>query len=400
LTEAAPRAAIRVAVALLALSLAAVALNALVPAFGALVGPPETGGIDLQSRAAEVSRLWSGQSPYGLGNASSSAVYPPASYVMLTPLAWLPYEILKWLWAGSAVGCLLWLGWLAGRVAGARGPEQVALAGFVPASIAGVAYGVQNGQLHVHVVAALVGAALLLLRSRPSLRSDLLGGVLLLFALVKPTVAGPFCLLLLARRDRVPVLVGLTAAYCVLTAVGGLVTGEGLQILTDWLHRARGGASFGAGGSYGNVHAWSAMLGLSRFDPVATVIVVAGVVGFAFSGRAARAVDGERWGALAVVALGARVAVYHQDYDDTLLIGVQLALLARWGRGRSLTVVWVLGALVLVQLGPREWLNLGGAAPSLLEWARLGVWAVALAMCVQAGGSSGYPEASGGVDEV
>lgn len=357
-------------------------MSSLGPALAALVGSPETGGVDLANRIAETQRLWSGASPYGHGGVGGNAVYPPASYVMLGPLAWIPSGLAKWLWAGSSLLLLAVLGWGAVHVAEVRTPESVALVALLPSSIAGVSYGIQNGQLHVHVVAALVGAAWLLLRSAPTAKTDVLGGMLLLLALVKPTVSGPFVLLLLARRDRLRVCAGVVVGYGLLTVLGGLLAGAGPGLISEWLFRAQGGANYGAGGSYGNLHAWTAMVGLSGADALATTALLVGFAGFAFTRMAGSAVDGLAWSGLALATLMARVSVYHQDYDDALLIGLQLGLLARVARSRSRGALVVLALLVVTQLPGREWLDLGGDLPSVLEVVRLSVWAAGAGLCL------------------
>ncbi|MCO4769996.1 MAG: DUF2029 domain-containing protein [Deltaproteobacteria bacterium] len=386
-------------VAALALGLATVTATALVPGLQSLVGPEETGGVDLAHRVAEATVLWGGASPYGNGPAGGNAVYPPASYVLLGPLLLVPYGLLKWLWAGSIVLLLGGLGWGATRVAEVTRPEQLALVGLLPASIAGVAYGTQNGQIHVHVVAALLGGMALLLRSRPDARSDLLGSLLLLAALIKPTVAGPATLLLLARRDRWRVLARVGVAYLALTAVGCALAGGGMGVLSDWLFRAQGGADYGAGGSYGNAHAWSAMVGLTDLNAATTVVILVGFLTFALGRSAGHAIDGTRWAGVALAALVARVAVYHQGYDDTLLIALQFGLLAIVARrGVRSLAGGVLAALVLVQLPGRGWVGLGGAMPNPLEVARVVVWAAGAALCTKAladSGTLGSEEAGG-----
>jgi hypothetical protein len=385
----------RLATALGAIAVAAVTAHSLLPALASLVGPPETGGVDLQDRAAEVALLWGGETPYPRRGGNS--VYPPASYVMLWPLTWVGYGALKVVWAVTSVAALGVLGALTARVGGGP-PERRALFALMPASIAGVGYGIQNGQLHIHVMAALVGAAALLLRRSPTLPGDALGGLLLLLALIKPTVAGPFALILLLRRDRLGVLVGVVLAYVALTGVAMVLSGEGVSLIPQWLFRAETGARFGAGGSYGNLHAWSPRLGLSRYDGLASVLMVCGLL-WVLAGAPIAAARGARgWCAVGLAALVARIAVYHQDYDDTLLIGLQLGLLAlavgpvgpgagAAGARRPWLAAAALAALVVVQLPGREHLLLGGGG-SALEIVRLLVWGAAGALCLWGLGSA------------
>lgn len=352
-----------------------------------LVGPREAGGVDLWARWEEARLLWSRESPYITDPDRSWGAYPPASLVLLGVVAWIPEVALPWAWVVSATAVLLGLGVAAWRLAGAPGSAGLLLlAG--PASVAGVAYGLQNGQLHVHVAGLLVATVLLLGRG-----NTWAAALAFLFALVKPTMAAPLFYLFLARRERWGAAAGIVAAYLVLTAVGvALVGQEGL--LEIWFSRARQGASFGSGGSYGNVHAWSVMLGLDRFDVLWTLLALGAGLLYAVGGSA----DGERgprlWAAAGLLALLARVATYHQDYDDTLLIPVGLALLAVGSGGRR-AAFWAAGALVLVHLPGREHLWLGAPHPSPLEVARVLVWGWAAWLLVRGARAAPGPDQSG-----
>ena len=363
--------------------LAVAVLSSVGPALVALVGAAETGGVDLANRIAETQRLWSGESPYEHGGVGGDAVYPPASYVMLRPLTWCSAALAKWLWAGSSLCLLVALGWAAVKVSNTRTPEAMLLVALVPSSIAGVAYGIQNGQMHIHVVAALAASAWLLLRSKPTGTTDLLGGGLLLLALVKPTVSGPFLLLLLARRDRLRVFACVVVGYVLVTVLGVVLSEAGPGLISQWLFRAHGGARYGSGGSYGNLHAWSAMAGFSALDALATIAFLAVFLGFTLTRTAGNAVDGLAWSGLALSSLVARLAVYHQDYDDALLIGVQLGLFAHLAKSRSRFAIGALILLVLSQLPGRELLHLGGELPSVLEVVRVSIWVACAGLCLR-----------------
>src|SRR5438477_3855087 len=65
------------------------------------------GAVDLRFRVDEVTRWFSGQPLYG---EIASAVYPPASLLVLWPIVgWLPFAIVRWVWGAILCGSLAWL---------------------------------------------------------------------------------------------------------------------------------------------------------------------------------------------------------------------------------------------------------------------------------------------------
>ena len=359
-----------------ALLLAAIATTTLLPAVGFLVGAdPRAGGVDLQSRQHEVSLLLDGVAPGSTGR--TAAVYPPASYVLLGPIAVVAYDTLKWIWALTALGLLAWLGSALAR----RGHEVlIPLAFAAPFAFHGVAYGIQNGQLHVHATAAVAFGILLLVQRDGSLRTDLLGAALLQFALVKPTVAAPFVLLLLTLPGRRRPLVLVVVGYLLATGIGLALIGDGLQPLAKWLEQAQLGVEYGAGGSYGNLHSLSEWLGWQRANATLSMIAVGGLGLWALSLPADDDPD-RLWMRLGLVAVFARLFAYHQDYDDALLILTLGGLLVVARRGRWVTPArWLAAAILVVQLPPRGWLDLGSGSPGWLGSLRVALWLAAAAL--------------------
>lgn len=365
--------------------LAVIATVALVPAVGALVGAdPRGGGVDLQTRLFEIELLWGGVSPFSDGR--TATVYPPATYVVLGPLGLFPYAVTKWLWAISGLALLAWLGSALAR----RGPDGWAPVAFVlPFAISGVAYGFQNGQLHVHTTAAVAVGLLLLVQRHGSWGTDLTGAALVLVGLVKPTLAAPFVALLLVLPGRRRPLVLVVAGYLALTGIGLLLAGDGLRPLAFWLSDARYATQFGAPGSYGNVHAWTEWLGLERGNTVVSLAILGGVVLGALAGTADDDAD-RLWIRLGLLAVVARVFAYHQDYDDALLILTLGGLLTRGRQGSRLALGLVV-AITLAHLPDRSWLRLDQTGPSVLAATRTALWLVAAGVLWHGQRSASYP---------
>ena len=144
----------------LAVVFAVSAIAQLLPAFVVLAtGGADVAGIDLMSRLREARALFAGASPYALP--AVYAPYPPATYLFFGPLAALTDQDARVLWALTTIPLLLALGWFAAvRAPGGMAMRVAAL--MLPFGFSGVAYGVQQGQLHVHALAAVVGALALI----------------------------------------------------------------------------------------------------------------------------------------------------------------------------------------------------------------------------------------------
>ncbi len=370
--------------------LAVFAALALWPALGALVGQdPRAGGVDLQSRLREVQLIWSHSSPYL--DMQSASVYPPATYIALGPMGWMSYGALKWVWALSA---LLGLGWL-GVSLGRQGPPALMpVAWVLPFAVSGVAYGLQNGQLHVHVTVAVLFGSLLLIQREGRWGTDLLGAVLLLFALAKPTLAAPFVVLLAALPGRRRPLLLVLGGYLLATAAGLLLIGDGLQPLAHWFVDARGSVAFGSSGSYGNLHALTEWLGLQHANTVSSVSALGLLLVWGLALPADGDVD-RLWLRLGLVAVFARIFAYHQDYDDAVLVltlGGLLTVCRRGSRTEGRVALGLVATMAGLHLLPRDALGLDQPGPGWLGTLRVGAWLLAAALLWRSQGQrAGYP---------
>ena len=147
------------------------------------------GAIDLKQRHEEVRQWFAGKLVY---QQLGTAVYPPASYVILWPLlGWLSVTPARWLWALSSTAMLGWLVYLTARESSASTPlERMAIV-LLPLSMYATSATIGNGQLIVHILPALLYS--LTSPAHPSgWRQDVVSAALVVAALVSPTIAAPF----------------------------------------------------------------------------------------------------------------------------------------------------------------------------------------------------------------
>ena len=171
-------------------------------------------GHDLRLRHEEVAVWFSGESIA----VDSSSTYPPASYLVLWPaVGWLDLTAARWAWTATCIALLALLAWAAVRLADARdGPERVFLTAFFFSAYAPLVT-IGNGQLTMHVLAALAAAFAL---ARRESRADVwASSALFLVALVKPNVAAPFFWVFLFASSSWAPGVLTAAGYVLLTWV-------------------------------------------------------------------------------------------------------------------------------------------------------------------------------------
>jgi len=271
------------------------------------------GAIDLKLRHNEVIRWFAGKSVYG---ELETSVYPPATYVMLWPfLGWLSITAARWFWAATTVGMVVWLVCLVVRESKADTAQERAFMALVPLSMYATGATIGNGQLTIHLVLFLV-LGLLLLYSQPlGWQKELLGGVLFLWALAKPTVSAPFFWIIFFNRTRTAWLIAM--AYGALTLFAASFQEASLpMLLRDWQ------TNFGLGKRGGsNLQAWLASLGLKEWAFPAALLALAALGLWTYRHRHV-----DLWLLMGVSALVARVWTYHRWYDDVLVLLPMVAL--------------------------------------------------------------------------
>jgi hypothetical protein len=297
-------------------------------------------------RHDEVQRWFSGRPVYSELN---TAVYPPASYVLLWPLlGWLAVSPARWLWAVATVAALSWLIYLLIQESGAETPLERVFVALIPLAIYPTGATIGNGQLIVLLLPTLV-AALVRLRRQRGWREDLLVAVLILITLVKPSISVPFfwILLFVPSTPRPAALVSL--GYLLLTLFAVTFQNPSLPtLLRDWLARV---SILAMTGGYADLHSLLATLRLDNWSLFASSLVLSALGVWIYLHR-----KKDIWLLLGVTALVARSWTYHGWYDDLLILLPMVALFRVAKRAPVVKEGVIAGALfaitLLVMLAP------------------------------------------------
>ncbi len=356
----------------------------------------EGGGDDFHQRWIESRYVAKGQNPYDVyyysfnkgakpwsevrdGGVDSSIGYPDdggyppwaflSGWLFLWP-SWpaaLSYYALISLAAVAVIG-----GWAASLA-----PTHTGAAGKIlmfAAACALSAYGttLQVGQYGT-IVAAFIAASLWVLSRQRGRMGDALAGVLLGVAMLKPTIAGPFFLVLLVKRRWV------AAAACLLyvAAAAGLIWAWTATNPVEMCLQMTASAADYVADSQGLV---GPLLSLGLSPKVVTPVLAAGVLLpavimlWAFRRRNLPIL-------FAVAAVAARFWSYHKGYDNGMMVFLLAPLLAAWLSAPRSALVGA-GALLV---GASLWLPAGLTHFTPFLAAQLMVWPVGLGVLLFAG---------------
>lgn len=331
-------------------------------------------GLDIARRWTEV-HLWVGGKPvYG---AIPDAVYPPASYIMLWPLVgWLPQAAVRWAWASILLAMLAALWWMLAIAADLRTWRERLFAGLTLLAAQSTSAAIAVGQLVPLLMVCLLLAAWFAHRRPARIWWQSAATLLMLFALVKPSLAAPFACVLLVGAAPGWVAAGLGAGYLLLSLAAARFQSAGLgDLVRQWVSSTRAVAPEPG---YGNLD--SLLLG-TPFEPWLTPARVALLAALAVWVARNRREDPLL--IVAVAAVVARVWAYHHLYDDMLML-FPLAWLARTVRAAGLAPcarLWgtcVLAAAWVVLLGPARFALLPLGVEGALNVVRTLTWLVLL----------------------
>lgn len=319
------------------------------------------GAIDIRNRYIETKSWFRGDWVYG---SYGDAVYPPASYLMLALVFnGLPWTIVKLLWF---LGSLLSVGLLSRqlvRLSLVRSRWEKWFVAVLPWAMYATGAALGNGQFILLVLPLALNAVLMLAENARSTRDTLMGIVLMVAALVQPTIAAPFFWLIVFRGRSYQPALWVVLLYLILTAIAvpfqadverivpppdysgrqaqqpstearisAIVPRDSDRIsnkpirktLHVWLRKGTQGSYVGSVvGGYGSVHDLLATPDLAQWNQVASLAIL-GMLGlWIFRYR-----HGDLWLLLGITAIVARIWIYHRWYDDLLLI-VPLITLCR-----------------------------------------------------------------------
>lgn len=323
------------------------------------------GAVDLNHLHRWVTAWFEGQPIF---QKSDSALYPPATYVMLWPLlGWMSLSNARWCWAATSIGALVGIIMLTMPVSGAATRRERMFVALLLLSINGTGVAIGNGQLISPVLFALLAGALVLDRSKESLSFDFGAAGLLTWAMIKPSVAAPFLWPVLFGWKRWRTVLLVLLIYAVLTLVAVAFQRDDLLVLLK-LCLAKASVATTRFPGTRNIHALLVAAGLEKWMAVCSAAMFA-VLGI-WTYRYRRA---DRWVLIAVAALVARLWTYHRVYDDVLIFLPELALfrIAKQNSvsGKSIAAEILLAMTALAMLCPARLLD------PPLEWAWTSQWA-------------------------
>jgi Glycosyltransferase family 87 len=261
----------RVAIAVAAVAMTAIAAFRLPVEFRRLVLEP-TGTFaasDVRMRHDEVTAWFAGARVYG---GIESADYPPASYLLLRPLAgFQDFDVVRAVWALTTGAALAWLGVLFDRECRATGRAERFLVAVTPLASYATAATIRIGQIGLHILPLLVFACVTLARGRRSWGRDLLAAVAFVAALCKPTTSAPFFWVALALGGiRTGVLI--VAGYVAVTMTSATFQPDDLRtLIRSWLGQS---SHIEFATAHANVHTWLGMAGLDGWLLAASLTIL------------------------------------------------------------------------------------------------------------------------------
>jgi len=305
--------------------------------------------VDLRQRHGATMLWFSGEAVYKVKN---TAVYPPAFYLVFSPLiGHSSFTLVRWLWALSSYLGLIWFLSFVLRYSLADKKMEHLLLIFIILSCYATSITIGNGQITIHVLVTLVAGLIIMCQKIRSWTRDVWAGFLIIVALCKPTLSIPFMwLVLFVPSPRIrPVLI-VVAGFFFFTSMASVFQPDTIISLhRDWLKKAQEGVfwnSAGGGGDlrktkkaknivqtvqkpagklvsfmftydlgYGDIHSWLGAFKLSRWNFHASflILLLLGVWIFFY-----RQVD--VWILFGVTALVCRMWTYHRIYDDFLIL--------------------------------------------------------------------------------
>jgi hypothetical protein len=320
----------------------------------ARIGPIQIhpGAVDLEQRHEDLRHLFAGEPIYVVGR---TAPYPPASLAMLWLfLGWLELVPAIRLWAATTVAMLGWLVCLSLRGSLADTPLEKLFVALIPLSMYATGATIGNGQLLVHLLPMLVTGLCLFASGPRGWPRDLLAASLVIFSLVKPSVAVPFFWIVLFTPGRIRPALLVCLGYAALTLFAASFQDEGVFVLMEqWLGRATH-ISSGASQRWSSwdLHVLMGALGLKGLIAPASLLLLGGLGLWAYLHRRV-----DPWVLIAVTGIVARLWTYHGWYDDLLILLPMIALF-RWIKqrpgvdGYSLLAGALLGTTLAVTIAP------------------------------------------------
>jgi len=263
--------------------------------------------------------------------------HPPWGYVGGLAYLWPDWPLVRSYYAGLNLLILVALAFWLYRAVRPLGKPVAWLAALGVPAMQGVCLTLEVGQYGILVTGLLAGSLLFLKRNE-----EILAGLFLGLALVKPTISAPFFLVFLCRRHYLACAV--TLAYCGgASLVAWVVMGTSPLELLQQLHAC--GSSHANEGTFGIIQLVLSAGVEQRRAVLAVMAVSLALLGtiLIFRGRRISLDD-----AFALAAIAGRFWTYHRSYDNLMLLFLVVPLVDRIRMCRSPIPATV--ALLLVGL--------------------------------------------------
>lgn len=274
------------------------------------------GAIDLRLRHKEVAHWFSGAKVY---YTIGTAIYPPASYALFWPLTgWLSLTATRWLWALTTIIALFGISAILIRTSALQTKKEIMFTGLMPLAIYATGASIGNGQLPIHVLFAIIFAAILLKQTTVTWQTSAIAAALFIFALIKPTMSAPFFWVFLFAFGTIRPGLMILSGYAGLSVFAGMFQpGNIIELHQQWLDNALKGVTYGSsrGGGNINLHGLLNDLGLNGWNLDISLIMIFVLGAWTFWHRKI-----DIWLQLGVASLVARFWTYHMWYDDLLIL--------------------------------------------------------------------------------
>ena len=340
------------------------------------------GAVDLRFRYGEVQAWFAGNANV---YADLGGDYPPASYVLLWPLlGWLPLGVARWSWAVTSLAMLTWLILLIIVATGAQSNRERVFLAVLVLALNATGQAIGNGQLIVHALPMLLTSLILLQRPKRGWGTDCIAAALMIWALVQPTIAAPFFLIVMfaSRSWRPAVLVVVGYAALTVFAAAFQFQGDAIAAVRSWIDSVPRSVTFLApGGPYANVHTWLFQVGFESLMFPASLGILAILGVWIYRHRWA-----DPWLLLGVTAIAARFWTLQRQYND-LVILIPMISLFMIARSSGSLPTWrvacglLFSISVVVMLTPyRVYLFWPSPWPALYELSHALTWLTMLAL--------------------
>lgn len=330
----------------------------------------DLGGKDLYSRWQEQLYIYRGVFPYSaiqgsplvepdLGPIRSSGYLPWsffAGFVLLPPIS---FEMLRWYHALLNFISLIVTAVFAYQIGKPYGRTEAWLTVSICLSFSSYSIALGNGQYGIIINALLIVMLWLLQR-----KQNILAGLFLGVALLKPTISGLYFFILVARR-RVSTIV----ASCLYLMTSSLIIGIAVKASPVYMiSNVLDVSKYYAHTGYSSINALL-RLGISPMIAILCSIAIFSIITLSLFNKFK---EHSLLFLFAIASLAGRLATYHLPYDNIMLIFLVLALVQLAFNIPSKSNIGILTLLVLSLVTPGRFVNLAFA-----QIVQISVWLTA-----------------------